>query len=234
MERVAFLIESTGERIPCLLNPASLVLRRSAGVRPRRSAAASRTTSEPLDDTLVYVGGGRTELLLDLLFDVAFATSTPPLEDVRQLTLPLSRLAEGSELEKGLRRAPVVRFLWGKTWNFPAVVAALAERYEEFSLSGAPRRSWVRMRLLRSAETAESPQSLTGEGAPGAGGLIEPGIDAGRALSGSELGAPDLLSIPGQRWDVLADRYLQDPTQWRRIADLSPTVPSSPGSEEAA
>jgi hypothetical protein len=124
--------------------------------------------------------------------------------------------------------------LWGKTWNFPAVVAALAERYEEFSLSGAPRRSWVRMRLLRSAETAESSQSLTGEGVPGSGGLIEPGIDAGGALPGSELGAPDLLSVPGQRWDVLADRYLQDPTQWRRIADLSPTAPSSPGSEEPA
>ena len=28
MERVAFLVEDTGERIPCLLNPESLVVRR--------------------------------------------------------------------------------------------------------------------------------------------------------------------------------------------------------------
>ncbi len=41
MERVAFLIEETGERIGCLLNPDSLVIRRSAGVQPRRSAGDS-------------------------------------------------------------------------------------------------------------------------------------------------------------------------------------------------
>ena len=31
MERATFLIESTGEQIGCLLNPASLVVRRLAG-----------------------------------------------------------------------------------------------------------------------------------------------------------------------------------------------------------
>ena len=38
MERVAFLIEETNERLRCLLNPETLVLRRTAGVRPRQSA----------------------------------------------------------------------------------------------------------------------------------------------------------------------------------------------------
>ena len=37
MERVAFVVESTGERLGCLLNPESLVLRRLAGIRPRLS-----------------------------------------------------------------------------------------------------------------------------------------------------------------------------------------------------
>ena len=42
MERVAFLIEETGERIACLLNPESLVVRRIAGA----SAAFGRRQFE--------------------------------------------------------------------------------------------------------------------------------------------------------------------------------------------
>jgi hypothetical protein len=41
MERVAFLLERSGERISCLLNPENLEARRTAGVRTRRPAAAS-------------------------------------------------------------------------------------------------------------------------------------------------------------------------------------------------
>ena len=35
MERVAFLVERTGQRTGCMLNPEGLTLRRSAGVLPR-------------------------------------------------------------------------------------------------------------------------------------------------------------------------------------------------------
>lgn len=38
MERVAFLIEPTGERLGCLLNPESVILRRAAGLQPRARA----------------------------------------------------------------------------------------------------------------------------------------------------------------------------------------------------
>ena len=39
MERVAFLIDATGERIDCLLNPETFEVSRLAGVRPRSSAS---------------------------------------------------------------------------------------------------------------------------------------------------------------------------------------------------
>lgn len=71
MERVAFLVERTGERIPCLLNPESVVARRYAGIRPAGAAGARLTGIELSDDPLIFTGGGRTELELDLLFDTS-------------------------------------------------------------------------------------------------------------------------------------------------------------------
>ena len=49
MERAVFLIESTGERLGCLLNPESLVVRRQAGVRRRRSTGGLLTGAGQAD-----------------------------------------------------------------------------------------------------------------------------------------------------------------------------------------
>jgi hypothetical protein len=59
MERVAFLIEDTGQRIGCLLNPESLVVRRTAGVQPRRSAGGALTGTSLPDDPLLFTEIGR-------------------------------------------------------------------------------------------------------------------------------------------------------------------------------
>lgn len=166
MERVAFLIEATNQRLGCLLNPESLTLRRQAGIVPRRSATGQLTGAGLADDPLLFTGGGRTELELDLLFDVALAGSSIASEDVRDLTGPLWRLAENSAGDDpaGRNSPPRVRFIWGKAWNIPGVVVAVAERLEHFTAAGVPRRSWLRLRLLRSEETVAargaSPRSM--------------------------------------------------------------------------
>jgi hypothetical protein len=149
MERVAFLVEETNERLRCLLNPETLVLRRTAGVRPRQSAAGQVTGIGLADDPLLYTGGGRTELDLDLLFDVTLPGSSVTSEDVRDLTAPLWRLAENSQPTAGASRPPLVRLIWGKSWNIPGIIVAVAERLEHFTAAGVPRRSWLRLRLLR-------------------------------------------------------------------------------------
>ena len=66
MERVAFLIEETGQHITCLLNPETVVMTRTAGVEPRRSSGGRLTGSGLADDPLMFTGGGRTELKLDI------------------------------------------------------------------------------------------------------------------------------------------------------------------------
>lgn len=74
MERVAFLIEKTGESISCLLNPESLVARRRAGISSVRAATGAITGFGLSDDPVAGTGGGVTEYDLDLLFDVDLAS----------------------------------------------------------------------------------------------------------------------------------------------------------------
>lgn len=156
MERVAFLIEDTGERIACMLNPEAMVVRRLAGVRPRRSAGGALTGAGLADDALLFTGGGMTELHLNLLFDVTLAGSTAKVEDVRDLTYPLWQLAENAADEQNYGRPPLVRFVWGKSWNIPGIVSAVAERLDYFAPGGQPLRSWLSMRFLRVTESASS------------------------------------------------------------------------------
>jgi hypothetical protein len=230
MERVAFLIEDTGERIGCLLNPESLVVRRTAGVQPRRSAGGALTGTGLPDDPLLFTGGGRTELELDLLFDVGLAGSSLQTGDVRDLTGPLARLAENAAGRDGYGQLPLARFLWGKAWNIPGVVTALAERFERFTPEGVPERSWMRMRFLRVSEPAtpappsrpadEGPVAFPEE--PAVGGGAPAGLDIPEELMqvhetlGGGQGGGDRQS--GERLDELAARYYGDPALWRIIA----------------
>lgn len=181
MERAAFLIEEsqrrpTGARLSCLLNPNTLVFRRVAGLRPRRSLAGAVTQGGLRDDPLIQTGGGFTELRLDLLFDVNLPgtwlgnlspaspesgdTAREEDLDVRDLTRPLWELAENQERPGAAAGPPRVLFVWGKkVWDFPAVVAAVAERLENFTAGGIPQRSFLRLRLLRADDRVE-PENL--------------------------------------------------------------------------
>jgi hypothetical protein len=225
MERVAFLLEPSGERIGALLNPETLVMRRSAGLRPRRALGGAVAGGGPVDDPLLFTGGGTTELLLELLFDVSLLGSSIETEDVRDLTRPLWRLAENSVTERGFARPPRMRIVWGKQLNEAGVVASIAERLEHFTASGAPRRSWLTMRLLRvdeaSSEAAPAPlvpaSGLTPEEV--AEKLPPESFEAHEVLGAG--GAPGQPPVAGQRLDELAHQYYGDPSLWRLVASLN-------------
>src|SRR6476469_10829667 len=94
MERIVFLVEGTGERLGALLNPDTVVMRRYAGVRPRNSMSGPLAGAGLSDDPLLFTGGGRTELELELLFDTSVMEITPAPTNVRELTGPIWDLAE--------------------------------------------------------------------------------------------------------------------------------------------
>ena len=206
MERVAFLVEEKNERIGCLLNPETLVMRRTAGVRPRRSATGQLTGEGLTDDPLLYTGGGRTELDLDLLFDVTLAGSSISTEDVRDLTRPLWNLAENAARQEGYGRPPLVRFIWGKSWNIPGVIVAVAERLEYFTRDGVPRRSWLRMRMIRANEPPSEPP------------FTQESVSA-EALAASELDVPEgsvsILEMVGGAPAETDDEGQETPASYR-------------------
>jgi hypothetical protein len=234
MERVAFLIEATGERVGCMLNPETLTVRRGAGVRPRRGEGGVLAGAGLSDEPLLYTGGGSTTLTLDLLFDVSLPGSSPAAHDVRALTAPLWNLAENAGPEGGFGCPPLVRFVWGKTWNVPGVVADIAERLEAFGPDGAPGRSWVRLNFLRAPEprVPEAPEAVPGADVPGAlpeeedAPPPETPDDELRVHEVAGGAPPDEADDPGgqglgDRLDLLAARYLGDAALWRLLARLN-------------
>jgi Contractile injection system tube protein len=233
VERVAFLLE-TGERLGCLLNPETLTMTRLAGVRPRSSVGGPLTGARLRDDPLLYTGGGRTELSLDLLFDITIAGSSINTTDVRSLTRPLWDMAEnqaaGTSGDVRSGRPPLVTFVWGKSWNICGVVTAVAEKLEFFSAEGAPRRSWLRMRLLRVDQAATRrpdrrpplaslqaprparPEAPAGSIAPTKSSILAEHIRVHEAIGGGP------QSASGERLDVIASRYYGDASYWRLLA----------------
>lgn len=221
MERVAFLIEKTGERIPCLLNPDSVVIRRLAGVRTRRSTGGPLTSSATNDDPLLFTGGGTTEINLDLLFDVSIAGSSIPTEDARDLTRPLWQLSE-TNAQEDVTRPPLIRFVWGKAWNIPGIVVAVAERLENFTSEGVPGRSWLRMRLLRVPEPV-----LPSPDAPTLGFSL-PEVPEGGELPADQTllhevtggGSEQQEGAPPARLDAIAHQLCGYPW-WKPIAEFN-------------
>ena len=190
MDRVTFLIEATGERVSCLLNPESLTLTRRAGLRDRAGPRGALTGAAGSHDPLIATGGGITELELHLLFDTELARSLDPRPeepgqaraDVRALTRPLLALAE-PRAGSAEPSVPVVRFIWGQAWNLPAVVLAVAERLERFSPGGVPGRSWMSLRLRQVPEAETAAAGPLPPALPDAGEVPGLGSDAIEAVA---------------------------------------------------
>ena len=225
MERVAFIVDATGERLRCMLNPESIVQRRRAGLVVRSSIGSALAANAFGDDVLLDGGGGMTVLELDLLFDVDLATgSSTSSDDVRALTAPIWALAERAAAStaqgSGIR---TVRFVWGKSWNLRGVVSAVAERLEQFNAAGVPRRSWLRMRMIRTGDPNDPakwsgavdgnvPRQPRRPAEVPAAAFVRAQV---HEVRGTVL--PDGTSR-AERLDAIALRYYGEPRYWRALA----------------
>jgi hypothetical protein len=228
MERVAFLLERSGERISCLLNPENLEARRSAGVRTRLAGGGFLTGVARSEDPLIATGGGVTEYDLNLLFDVEVAREGRPSkapedgqgpaadDDVRALTRPIWDLTENAVAADGFAAPPTVRFIWGKSWNIPGVVLHVSERLERFNADGAPRRSWLSLRLRRVEDSEPRPapsRPVTPQFEPPSD------LDGGSVDQFPAVEMPvDTDGLPLKRFDQIADDGYGDPTLWADVA----------------
>lgn len=217
MERVAFLIENTNTRLSCLLNPADwqdgfVMERRSGAVRLEDGAL---TNTDASDSPVVYRNRGDTRLSLKLMFDVSLAGSSIQVTDVRELTRPLWEMAEYVTQHRRYAELPRVRFIWGRAWNLPVVVDAVAERFERFSPQGVPQRSWMSLRLLRTGESPAPEQP-----AARLPGSAQASVVEALPQEDHTWGVHEVLGggVLGERLDQLAEHYYGDPSLWRVIA----------------
>jgi len=223
MERVAFIIEETGECLSCMLNPQSLVARRSAGIQPRQSVGGLLTGTELADDPLLYTNGGRTELMLHLVFDVTLPGSSIETTDVRDLTRPLWNLAENNHQTGTYKRLPLCRFGWGKQWEFTGVITAVAERLESFTTLGKPRRSWLTLKMQRVMNLTPATEETTSLLTAASEQVQSEDTNSGGAFAirkdvTGDHTTIDVGTASGERLDQLAHHYYGDVSLWRRLA----------------
>ena len=101
MERVAFLIEPTGERVFAMINPDELIFERRSGVRVRQRDEMPLAAARRSDDPMIYVGGGITDLTLNLLFDVdLLARSSPSFSQQQGSRIPWARASAAPPLSR--------------------------------------------------------------------------------------------------------------------------------------
>ncbi|MFN3273952.1 MAG: hypothetical protein ACK41U_04720 [Paracoccus sp. (in: a-proteobacteria)] len=241
MERIVFLVEPEGRRIPALLNPEDLTITRRAGLRSRATRGGTILGAGLADDPLIATGGGVTELELRLLFDTeltdrpdpagpvpqrADPPSTQPAiaradPDVRDLTRPLWSLADPVA---PVPAGSIVRFIWGRAWNMPVAVTAIAERLERFGSGGAPQRSWISLRLRRVPEPpVAAPTALPAmSGAAMSGGDVMPDADP-QLTEGAQFvqAVSDAGGNSATPLYLLADQMLGSPAFWPVIAAAS-------------
>jgi hypothetical protein len=107
-----------------------------------------------------------------------------------------------------------VRFVWGKSWNIPGVVVAVAERLERFTVAGAAQRSWLRMRLLRVSEAAALQTPVAPE-------INVEDMSVETLPEDIQVADEDVTPheyIAGERLDEIAFRYYGNSALWRVIA----------------
>lgn len=229
MERVTFLAEENNQRLSCMLNPETLLLKRSSGVRPRESLSGPVESGNRGDNPLLFTGGGHTILELDLVFDVSIPGSSIVTKDVRDLTKPIWDLSENYQRSDRRHRPALCRFIWGKCWNIPGVVSAVAERLESFTPEGIPRRSWLRLRLLRMQQQPQSslrenefwPTSETRTGTTMSGSSNLPaGGQSPDTQAGFGTAVPDITENSAERIDLYSFHTTGDPANWRETATV--------------
>lgn len=228
MERVTFLVEETNERLSCLLNPETVVMKRRSGVRPRESLSGLISSHDKGDNPLLFNGAGHTTIELDLVFDVSINGSSIVSEDVRDLTKPIWNLTENHQRSDRLYRPALCRFIWGKSWNIPGVISAVAEKLESFTAEGVPRRSWMRLEMIRMLEQPHSmltENDLFSEGNNQTGQSLLDDLNVNKSEFSNRQtqldvsnSAIETLDNSFERVDLKADRLKGDSSLWRDIS----------------
>jgi hypothetical protein len=188
----AFLQVETGDKLPCLFNPASISVQRSNDWKPNPMPGGDVSQ-------LRFTGANSGRMSLELTVD-----TTDDGSPVTVYTGKLMKLMEvdyslpGADETSRNGRPPTVTFHWGDLHSFPAVVSSLSLSFTYFSSAGRPLRATASMDLQQYEKSdAFGPQNPTS-------------------------GTPNPHRVhrvqPGETLDRISAKYYGDSTQWRALA----------------
>ena len=190
----------TGQRFECYFNPKEYTVDK----QNHWSSEQVATTNMP---QVVFGGGHAATMQMQLVFDTyAQADGGETARDVRRVyteaiwqMMVVDESLRDERNERG--RPPFVRFMWGTTWSFNAVITNIRQRFTLFASNGTP----VRAVLNITFQQIEDEQALPSQN-PTSGGI------GGQRLWRVQEG--DTLA-----W--IAFREYGAATDWRRIADAN-------------
>lgn len=127
---------------------------------------------------LEFGGGAPAKLTIQLFFDTYEAHSygsrrlNSAGDDVRRYTRPLWEMMRVSERKRnattGRGEPPRVRFTWGTTWSFEAVIESITQKFTLFLEDGTPVRATLDVAFKQLADEGQYPrQNPTSGGHPG-------------------------------------------------------------------
>jgi nucleoid-associated protein YgaU len=179
----------TGERISVLFNPKEYSISKS------NYWQRARTTGANIPHTS-FSNGDPARMDIELFFD----TYEEKL-DVRRHTNKIAKLMEVNIREEGegkKLRPPKVKFHWGLSWSFKAVITSMTQHFNLFLPTGPPVRAPVNV----SFEQIEDERSFPGQ----------------NPTSGGSGGRRTHLVAAGETLDLIAFQELGDAGLWRHIA----------------
>lgn len=185
----------THERINVLFNPKEYTISKwNSWQRAATSGANLPSTT--------FASGQPSSMSVQLFFDT-YETKM----DVRSHTNRIAKLMEVSIREEGegkKLRPPKVKFHWGLTWTFKAVITQMTQKFTLFLPTGTPVRATVDVTF----QQIEDESSFPGQ----------------NPTSGGAAGRRTHVVAPGETLDLIAFEELGDASLWRRLADVNGIV----------
>jgi nucleoid-associated protein YgaU len=133
-------LDFSSEKVTCLFNPKEYTFSKQNQYKPKKTTGGNVPQ-------FTFEGGGAATLDMELFFDT-YADSTPgePAKDVRkEYTDKIWRLMYVDERLKDKKskkaRPPRVRFQWGESWGFNAVITKISQKFTLFAQDGTPLRA---------------------------------------------------------------------------------------------
>lgn len=154
------------------------------------------------DLPLVEFGSGQPATLqMELFFDT-YATQADVRAQFTDAIWELMLVDDALKDPKTQRsRPPMVRFQWGKSWSFDAVITSISQRFTLFLSDGTPVRATLNVSFQQVKDSKQlRPQNPT---SGGVGGERVWRVESGDTLA----------------W--IAYKSYGNPTRWRRIAEAN-------------